>query len=98
MDRERQDKEQAKTHLGRWVGQSRGWGPWQADWMSFCSAHREARADCAACMAGEYRNRLAGQAERLVAKHAYWLWHWWVNRPGSRTRKRLEEAFPNLRG
>jgi hypothetical protein len=49
-------------------------------------------------MTGNYHNRWASKAERFLASHAYWLWHWWVNRPNSRTRKQLEEAFLNLKG
>lgn len=87
-----------KTDLGQWQGESIGWGLTRADWFSFCSAHRVAQPNCQTCMTGHYRNRVAGVAEHLVYRYVYGLWHWWVNRPGSATRRRLEEVFPNLKG
>ena len=90
--------DRVRTYLGQWQGESIGWGPMRSDWFSFCSAHRVAQSDCQTCMTGQYRNRVGQAGEHFVYQHAYGLWHWWVNRPGSKDRKMLEEVFPNLKG
>jgi hypothetical protein len=87
-----------KTHLGVWRGDAIGWGPLRADWFSFCSAHRRAQTDCKTCMSGRYRNRVVQSGEHFFYAHTYGLWHWWVNRPNSGSRKTLEEVFGNLKG
>ena len=92
------DEGEKRAYLDMWAGLEQGWGPWRKDWISVCSAHHGTEVGCLACMTGNYHNRWASKAERFLASHAYWLWHWWVNRPNSRTRKQLEEAFLNLKG
>jgi hypothetical protein len=86
-----------KSHLDVWRGESISWGPFQADWFSFCSAHRVSDPNCTTCMSGAYRSRVAGAGENFIYAYAYGLWYWWVNRSGSGTRKRLEAVFPNLK-
>jgi hypothetical protein len=87
---------------GEFRGQVIGRGPWKADWYSICSAHSPRLGDrdrsCRLCMTGHYVNRWRHGLERLAYRHAYPLWHWWANRPSSRSRRFLEEVFPNLRG
>ena len=86
-----------KSYLGHYEGASKGWGPWREDWYSFCSAHRISVETCQTCMTGAYGNRWGGRIEHGVAKYAYGLWYWWVNREGSNARGRIEEVFVNLR-
>jgi hypothetical protein len=76
-----------------------GWGPWRARWYSLCSHHHRTvrRTDCHVCMTGHYVNDWGHAIDGLIYRLAYRLWHWWHNRPNSKTRRRLESFFPGLR-
>lgn len=82
----------------RYQGQSRGWGPWRRDWLSYCSRHRVACQDCRTCMGGQYSFRWVRALSGVCFFLAPRLWRWWVNRPKSRARRQIEAAFPKLRG
>jgi hypothetical protein len=48
-------------------------------------------------MTGHYVNDWGHAIDGLIYRRAYRLWHWWHNRPNSKTRRRLESFFPGLR-
>lgn len=78
--------------------ESRGSGLRREEWYSICSRHRHPRKGCHLCHTGHWVNVAAHNVEHAIYVCAPWLWRWWVNRPNSATRKRLESVFPGLRG
>jgi hypothetical protein len=84
--------------MGEYRGRRLGWGPWRRDWFSICSRHgRGEELGCRMCMTGHYVWRVNYNLNHFVYKRWPNLWRWWVNRPGSWTRKRLEGWFPGLK-
>lgn len=53
--------------------------------------------DCKTCKVGHWVNAWWRVVGSYFHKHHYRWWFWWVNRPNSASRKRLEKIFPNLR-
>jgi hypothetical protein len=78
-------------------GKSQGWGPWRREWYSICSRHHDPHTDCHMCMTGHYSYVVLNHMEHFFYTHFYRLWHWWVNRPNSASRKRIETIFPKLK-
>ena len=66
-------------------------------WMSICSCHRKYQDDCDMCRVGEWRWTLSMWVEHQIYCHVRPLWRWWVNRPNSARRRRLEKTFPRLK-
>lgn len=86
------------TETHHFHGPTTGWGLWRRAWLSRCSRHQAPDGHCVRCMRGRYHWGLALQLSALVFRCAPRLWRWWVNRPGSRQRRALEQHFPNLHG
>lgn len=64
---------------------------------SICSGHMQDRADCLACNTGMSHWFIADWVSHYFYKRHRRFWLWYVNRPNSKTKKRLKEWFPNLR-
>lgn len=71
---------------------------WKEEFYSICSRHFNWREDCPLCQKGEWINLWVHHVSSMVHDWAYPVWYWWVNRPNSRSRRRLEELFPGLKG
>lgn len=78
--------------------QTRRWGPFRQEWYSICSQAWGHDENCPRCAAGHWVNVWAHAVESVFYKMFPGVWRWWVNRPNSRTRRRLEKWFPGLRG
>jgi hypothetical protein len=76
---------------------SRGRGLFRQEFYSICSMHSKPQDDCDCCNAGSWRNVYATMLSHTFYKVSPFLWRWWANRPNSKSRKRLEEIFPNLK-
>ena len=76
---------------------SRGWGPWRREFYSLYSTTRQIEADVNH-EHGEWVNVWTHQADSMVYALCYQLWHWWHNRPNSKSRRAIEKHFPKLRG
>ena len=76
---------------------SKGRGPFRAEWYSICSRHYDYDPDCNLCQCGSWHNVWARMIDHQIYNHAYWLWHWWHNRPNSRTRREHKKWFPNIK-
>jgi hypothetical protein len=74
-------------------------GRWfrREEFYSVCSRHYQWREDCNQCQAGMWRNIWMHHVSAFFNRFAYPLWHWWVNRPNSRSRRELEKLFPGLK-
>jgi len=83
--------------MEKYNGQTLGWGPWRKDWYSICSAHRNYDSECHLCAAGHYCNKWKLFLWHIVFKISPKLWQWWANQPNRKSRKFIEEVFPNLR-
>ena len=64
---------------------------------SICSGHSGDEEDCSRCQKGMWRYVWAIWLSGLLYKISPKLWRIWANRPNSKTRKFLEETFPNLK-
>ena len=79
------------------LGSTHGWGPFKYEWFSICSMHRDFSETCAACGKGQWINCWAHAIDAVFYTVTPWLWRWWNNRPTSKSRRFLEDAFPGLR-
>lgn len=74
---------------------------WLWEWYSLCNRHwpgiRAPDPTCPQCRMGSWVFLPANVVSKVVYRIAPNFWRWWVNRPNSRTRKKIEEMFPNLR-
>lgn len=76
----------ALIEFGRIVGhlfkgkQTRGWGPWRAEWYSICSAHQRYDKGCERCEAGSWVNTWGLAVSHFVFRYWPRLWLWWANR------------------
>jgi hypothetical protein len=70
---------------------------WKKIWFSICSMHFDYNEECSMCRAGNWTNvwewKIGGAIHDICPR----LWRWWVNRPGSKQRKQLEEIFPKFK-
>ena len=86
------------SSIGVYRGKTIGVWPLRSRWYSVCSKHFEYREGCELCAAGHYLNSVRIRFGHFFHNHFYRLWHWWVNRPNSKSRRFLEEVFPGLKG
>lgn len=66
---------------------------WKERWFSFCSMHFKYEEDCCACNTGSWTNVWKWKIGGLLFKVMPKIWIWWMNRPNSKSRKRIEKWF-----
>jgi hypothetical protein len=66
-------------------------------WYSICSKHKEKQEDCLLCQKGRYISNTETTWNNIFYALSPTLWRLWANRKGSKSRKFLEETFPNLK-
>lgn len=68
-------------------------------WYSICSIHgfKGTQIECGMCQKGVWTNTWRLKISGFIHKVFPKFWMWYVNRPNSKSRKRIEEWFPNLK-
>ncbi len=76
---------------------SKGKFLFKQQWWSICSRHYVYDKECNICNAGHWEYTWVTKFNHLFFKISPRLWRWYMNRPNSKARQRIEKWFPNMK-